>query len=271
MATTPETQMRSTILGATAALLWANAANAADIQEPSFKDVPEHTLMDARWAGLYAGGQAGFAIGKANDRDISLPNPIITLGDASESIHVQSSTMTGPLYGGYFGYNWQNGPLVFGFEGSFTGADLGSSWTLLEDPLFAAPRPTEHDVTHSVDWFASATGRLGYAQGRVLLYGLGGIVWGNEETSLTSNFSSFFDPSSFSARESSNRVGWTAGLGVEYAVNDRLSTRIEYAHVDMGDKHYSAGIEDKVDVSFETIKFGASYKISTGGETVPLQ
>lgn len=34
------------------------------------------------------------------------------------------------------------------------------------------------------------------------------------------------------------RYGWTLGGGVEYAMDDKWSIRIEYSHSDFGTKHY---------------------------------
>jgi outer membrane immunogenic protein len=260
--------MRKAIIAAAATLLGASAACAADIQDTSLKDSYERPFIDARWTGFYVGGQAGIAVGKAVDRDLSLPAPVITFG-LTDTVHVQSTTMNGPVFGGYFGYNWQSGPLVYGLEASFSGADLEAAWTLMDTPIFGAvPFDTQHNITHEVDWFASATGRLGFAQGRIMFYGLGGIVWGNEDTTLTS---SFFDLSSASERENAKRVGWTLGLGIEYALSERFSTRIEYSHVDFGNQQYFGGIEDNVDIGFDTIKLGASYEMSGDSGALPMQ
>ena len=67
-------------------------------------------------------------------------------------------------------------------------------------------------------------------------------------------------------------VGWTAGLGLEHAVNDRFSARVEYSHVDLDEESTSLSyrgeavpfVKDDVDLSFDTIKIGASYKFTDG-------
>lgn len=240
---------------AVATLLGASAAGAADVEDVFVKDAPDGMSGTPRWSGFYTGGEAGFAVGTSTDEDLSLPVPVVTLDN---TLKKNSATITGATYGGYFGYNWQAGPLVYGVEATFNGTSLGGSWTSTQIPVLAAIGEVEYNCEHDVSWFVSARGRLGFAQGRVLLYGLGGLVWGNDETMLTARF---FDDSSVSQQDSVSRFGWTAGLGVEYAVNDRLSTRIEYSHLGFGGKEIFGG-GDHVDITFETIKLGASYKLS---------
>jgi outer membrane immunogenic protein len=256
--------MSKIMICAIATFFWVSTVCAADIEDRSLKGVPDGVSVAPRWSGFYTGGEAGFAVGTSTDKDLSLPVPVVTL---SNTLNKNSTTVTGATYGGYFGYNWQVGPLVYGVEASFNGTSLGGSWTSTQIPVLAAIGQVEYDCEHDMSWFASATGRLGFAQGRVLLYGRGGFVWGNDETMLTAHF---FDDTSVSEQDSVSRFGWTAGLGVEYAVNDRLSTRIEYSHLGFGGKEIFGG-GDHVDVTFDTIKLGASYKLSNSRDSVPLQ
>ncbi len=68
-------------------------------------------------------------------------------------------------------------------------------------------------------------------------------------------------------------TGWTAGIGIEHAMTDNFIIRIEYAHVDLGEENtrlkfngdlaelnYILTIKDKVEMDFDVIKVGASYK-----------
>ena len=61
-----------------------------------------------------------------------------------------------------------------------------------------------------------------------------------------------------------------AGFGFEHAFTDRISTRIEYAHVDLGSKDTGlvpagggpALVTDKVDVRMDTIRLGVNVKLT---------
>jgi outer membrane immunogenic protein len=72
-------------------------------------------------------------------------------------------------------------------------------------------------------WLTTATGKLGYAWDRVLVYGKGGGAWvGQNNPTLTVNGA----PAAV-AGSSTNNFGWTAGIGVEWAFVGNWSARAE--------------------------------------------
>ena len=79
--------------------------------------------------------------------------------------------------------------------------------------------------------------RAGYALDRLLIYVAGGAAFGRFSTTsfiggidFLSGRTSYFA----SGNRSTTRVGWTLGGGVEYAVNDHWSARVEYRYSDFG-------------------------------------
>jgi opacity protein-like surface antigen len=89
---------------------------------------------------------------------------------------------------------------------------------------------------HDLDWYATGVGRLGYAHNQILIYSFAGVAWGKVE--------SVFDLGAGAA----DHVGWTAGLGLEYALSDRLSLRLEYSHVDLGRETISNSAISRVSI-----------------------
>ncbi len=84
-------------------------------------------------------------------------------------------------------------------------------------------------------WLTTATGRLGYAWDRVLLYGKGGGAWvgaNNPGISIGGV------PSSFTGTSSSN-FGWTAGFGVEWAFWGNWSVRAEYDYIGLSNQTFT--------------------------------
>lgn len=97
----------------------------------------------------------------------------------------------------------------------------------------------------------SARGRVGWANGHVLLYLTGGAAfaqvsaWAND--SATTSFFANFVNEGFEqillgtatdtnvSRNSDILVGWTGGGGGEYAFNDMVSVGVEYRRSDFGD------------------------------------
>jgi outer membrane immunogenic protein len=111
------------------------------------------------------------------------------------------STSDGFAGGGYVGYNLQtNQNLVLGLEGDVTATGKGGS---IKNP-----------------WDGTFRGRVGYAWNRTMLYGTAGLaVGGISGSGVTS---------------SSTRTGWTAGVGLENAITDHVTARVEYRYTDLG-------------------------------------
>ncbi|KQW29385.1 hypothetical protein ASE36_13170 [Rhizobium sp. Root274] len=119
-----------------------------------------------------------------------------------------SESFDGARLGGFVGYNWDMGnQLVVGLEG-----DLNYDWN--EESIGGA------DVDTGLNW--SARARVGYAMDRALLFAAGGYTGTN-----VSADSPLGD-------DDDTLHGWTIGGGVDYAVTDRMFTRIEYRYNDFG-------------------------------------
>ena len=94
--------------------------------------------------------------------------------------------------------------------------------------------------------------RAGFAADRVLFYGTAGGAVGN----IQANGAAF-------TSTSSTQFGWTAGAGIEGALTDNLTARIEYLYVDLGNNTCSvACFAGSTNVSFKTsmVRAGLDYK-----------
>jgi outer membrane immunogenic protein len=232
----------------------SGAGNAADVYAKggSLKDEPAAYGPGTNRAGLYLGGSVGRGWGEISDvwTDSYPDGPIFitTVGERSDEV-------SGAVYGAHLGYNFQRGDIVFGAEIGINGAAMDSS-------------TFNDNVRHDLNWYATAVGRLGYAHDNFLFYGFGGIAWGNIETELPA----------WRFKDSATYVGWTAGVGVEYALSRHLSLRLEYAHVNLGDNTsysraetypaYSWTDTIDTDLVFDVIKVGASYRFGGGDDAL---
>ena len=113
--------------------------------------------------------------------------------------------------GVYGGYNWQVDNYVFGVE-----SDLGYSGASAAIAGLKAEQ----------GWFGSVRGRVGYAFNPFMLYATGGVA--ASDMKLENGAGS----------DSNDHIGWTAGAGVEAAINDKVTGRIEYRYSDYGSKTY---------------------------------
>jgi len=71
---------------------------------------------------------------------------------------------------------------------------------------------------------SSVRGRIGFSFDRILPYVTAGLAYGNVE--FTSNAPAGSD--------SQFQFGWTAGAGVEAALTDYVSARVQYTYSDLG-------------------------------------
>lgn len=250
--------LRLTAIGLAIAglIAFSGVANAADVhaKDGGLKDEPIAALPPV-WSSLYVGGSIGYGWGDVSDT-ITLEFDPASAG--SGSIREDSDELDSVVYGAHLGYNFQYGNFVFGPEIGITGAAMD-----------AAPFEYElsgNSIKHDLNWYASAVGRLGYAHDEFLFYGFGGVAWSRVQTDFP-NAANLED-----AEDVTTFVGWTAGVGVEYALSDRFSLRLEYAHVDLGsEKNFSERtsitpnvdiiVTNETDIEFDVVKIGASYRI----------
>ncbi|MAY62170.1 MAG: acetylglucosamine transferase [Rhizobiales bacterium] len=218
--------MRKLILSTLLAGLLSSTAVAADLTAPTPAYDPVMTAYD--WSGAYVGivGGYGWATGVHTD-----------------SIPVSSGpfNLDGGMIGGTVGYNWQRGALVFGVEADLAWADVNGATTVV--------CPT--NCYTEVNAFGTLRGRLGYAFDRFMPYVTGGAAFANVEAGQTVG--------AFSNEEWV--AGWTVGAGVEMAITEKVSAKLEGLYVDLEDARYTVVIP--VDASaddFGLIRFGVNMR-----------
>jgi outer membrane immunogenic protein len=150
-------------------------------------------------------------------------------GDLSNSIGLEPSGFVGGLTGGA---NWQWGNVVFGLETdiSYSGVDdgiAGYKWEL--------------------DWYGTTRARFGYAWDRFMPYLTGGLAYGRG----TYKIAGYNDDAS--------HVGWTVGAGVEGAITQNWSAKVEYLYVDLGEKHYG-DLPWKNEFDASVLRAGVNYR-----------
>ena len=138
---------------------------------------------------------------------------------------------TGAAFGGQLGYNWQNGQLVFGVETDW-------QWSNADDVVAAQK--------FSNTWFGTARARVGYAMNNVLIYGTGGLAYGELELK-TGGLS-----------QSKTHFGWTLGVGAEVGLTPNWTARVEYLYFDLTDSAYSTGVSHGLESSL--LRAGVNYK-----------
>ena len=204
--------MKTTIraLAVASLALAASAAAAADLPRgpAPYYAPPPPTVYN--WAGFYAGLNAGYAWGSVTS------NPTNPDGFAG---------------GGQAGYNWQNGQFVFGGETDIQGSGA--------DDTFAPWK-------FSNPWFGTLRGRLGVAFNNFLLYGTGGLAYGDLQGQLGG------------ASETRTELGLVGGAGLEYGFAANWSAKAEYLYMSLSDRHFNiTGVDNGLQSSI--FRVGVNY------------
>lgn len=228
-------------IGAGISLLLAIApvsiAYAADIEaKPVKKAVP----APSRWNGFYIGGHFGYGGGSLGKNVNAIPNQAV----------IGPPTVTGLVGGLQAGYNIQ----------------LPNNWVVGVEADATFPSPS--DVPRTKPTFFNTTlnamgtlrGRLGYAFGPFLPYVTGGLSYGRSQLDILTPGGDLISDNHLW------HVGWTAGAGIEMALNGPWSARLEYNYTDLGARTYRVGgvAFPSVRPQVQTVKFGLNYQFGDG-------
>jgi outer membrane immunogenic protein len=213
--------MKNKMMLAAAAAFLAGSASAADLPRRTAPVVPAVTALPVfAWTGFYAGVNAGWGFGQyAGSGGPSFKDP---------------SGFTG---GGQIGYNYQMGNIVLGLETDLNYAHLRATNSGIG---IAGSKAT-------VDYYGTVRARAGIAIDRFLPYITGGFAYGGTNITVPGF-----------AKTSPNHTGWVAGAGIEYALTNNLTTRIEAFYVDLDNKRTPTGT--KLGPEFGVVRAGLNYK-----------
>jgi outer membrane immunogenic protein len=240
------------LMGAAATALTvagAFAAQAADL--PTRKEAPAPVFVPPpfTWTGFYVGANAGGVWTNGNSSttlyDYGIPFAQLSLLNTAFPNQNFGSGQSGFIGGGQAGYNYQWGSAVLGVETDFDGSTLSRNRSFT-GPTFANPvlGGAGSDFftlngSSRLSWLGSTRARLGWVatpDNRLLIYGTGGVAYGGGHANL-----SVFDATNgwywSTNNNSSTRVGWTVGGGVEYAFTNNIIIGAEYLYFDLGSKN----------------------------------
>lgn len=182
------------------------------------------------WSGAYIGIHGGYASGDQSMTYLGGTVPFEPTGG----------------FGGFqSGYNWQlSSNVVLGIEsdislGSIKGSFIGDCCLV------------------KIDQFGTVRLRAGYAFGNVLLYATAGLAWAMPDNSYLFSLITTDRP----------LVGWTAGLGVEYALSQKWSVKAEYLRFAFDDnKTEYVGLTPFIErAEYDVFRVGLNYRASLFG------
>jgi outer membrane immunogenic protein len=250
--------MKKLLLVGAAITAWgvAGATRAADMPIAVTKAPVLAPVFD--WTGCYLGGHVG---GGWSHKDITDPVQLVQDSLSGTPVTVGVTTVTldpvGVVVGGQFGCDYQFAPSwVVGVEGAASGSTMKAS-TSVSLPL-AFPGETEL-VTARTDFVGSATARLGYAVDRWLFYVKGGAAWAGDKYDVNGSFTGI--PFGFQGLD--QRLGWTVGGGLNWAVSGHWSVTLEYDYYQFG--HRNVLMTDPINLVSGPVDFRQSVQIAKVG------
>lgn len=232
-------------------------------------------IADDPWSGFYGGATLGNrqATSEWKTKSAQLPfaphDVLAAEGDTTDTLQQHS------LYtGGFLGYNWHlNTRVVVGLEASLGYAHNSSSIDSIPGLTDIGLRENNSSIHVTTDWDASLVGRLGYLlTPDTLVYGLGGVT--AERVQLKGQCradGTLCAPETYSSASKSDvLIGWTAGLGLEMALADRVTGRVEYRYSQYEDMDFNAlettagqsfGVKGRAENNIsQTVSLGLSYR-----------
>lgn len=198
------------VVVAFAALLTSGAL----AQDRGVVSVPAPAGMEhvTDWTGPYAGvfGAVSQAQGTST---FKIPGPPLLT-------YIKNNDEITGLAGVQIGYDHQVDSFLFGAvaDVALSGLEVG-----LSDPFLGLK------YSSKLDYLGTIRVRAGVlATDSLLIYGHGGLAYGR--------FAPVLKGSLFPAPDlqAANRVGWTAGAGLEYAITGNISIQAEYSYTDLG-------------------------------------
>jgi outer membrane immunogenic protein len=221
-------------------------ASAADL--PTRMPVKAPIVPVWSWTGFYVGANLGYSWGRSST-DATFNNATTGALDGTAS---DKFNLNGVIGGGQLGYNWQTGMWVLGVETDFQGSaekgsttffcGTGQSCSTINTAIPAGAAPANASFNQKIDWFGTLRGRVGYTVvPTVLLYATGGLAYASIKTDgvLTAyNSGGIAVGTAFS--NSSTRVGWTVGGGIEGQISGNWTAKAEYLYIDYGSLSGSA-------------------------------
>ncbi len=243
---------------------WGDSAASSASHMPS-KAPPRLASQPMDWTGLYVGGHLGGGVSEAQWSD-PFPTGPSGRGGTNVAGFGDSAHATGALGGGDIGANVQAGQLVLGAQLDGSLADLRGENTCFTGGLGGL------NCQHIVNGLGAATGRLGYAWDRSLAYIKAGGAW------VDTTYNLIGDTNNVTLGRGSTSMttwGWTAGVGIEYALSNHWTTFAEYDHIGLPAATVpfptvaiistsTIGVSQSIDL----FKMGVNYKIDLGWSAV---
>jgi outer membrane immunogenic protein len=226
------------------------------VKAPVYKAPPPAVVYG--WTGFYVGANIGYSWGRAGS-DWNIFAPFVLGGPCTAppasgalcSAGSGSNRLNGAIGGLQAGYNWQNGNFLAGLETDIQWSGQkgnGLFTSTFQTAAAGVNGVVAIDQSVKLQWLGTLRGRTGITFDRWLAYGTGGLAYGAVKVEAAASATGspsgvgllpdclagcpFIPFASWS--NTRTKVGWVAGAGIEGALDDGWTVKLEYLHVDLG-------------------------------------
>jgi outer membrane immunogenic protein len=186
------------------------------------------------WGGFYVGGSIGGIQGGdlTHRPDGLLLNPTLYPAAGPPQLYGDIGNGQSWIGGLHTGYLVQTERFVYGYEIDFSKTGINRSYDDTRQLTSGLSGFFRKKLDYKVDWLATARARAGFAFDRALLYATGGIAFASITADSFAQFTNGND--GYITTQNRQRVGWTVGGGLDYALTRKFSVRAEYLYADFG-------------------------------------
>ncbi len=173
------------------------------------------------WTGFHIGVNKGLGAGR-------FEYPFFILGTPG-TIEASAS---GWQAGGQIGYDFLLG------SNFLAGVEADLQWSNIGTLLSATAAGLSVTASSTLDYYGTVRARAGVViVERALLYATGGYAYGRSTSAVTADLGG----GPITLATTNNRSGWTAGVGIEYALTPSISLKTEYLHLNLGTRTLASG------------------------------
>lgn len=228
---------------------FSQTASAADMPAKAAPKSAAVAVPVYNWSGFYIGLVTGFGTGGSRHCDDGTCS--------AAGVVYPAPDIDGWLLGGTIGVNWQTGNVVLGIEGDWAWTDI--SGTAGSTASFGCGGT--NGCRTEVNSIGTVRARLGWAIDRILPYVTAGIAWADIKGSIG-------NPVLASGSKTKSAFVW--GLGVEFAITQQWTAKVEYLRSDFGGFVYDTAAVPACglpapgcsveDVDLNLVRLGLNYK-----------
>jgi outer membrane immunogenic protein len=248
--------MKKLLLSSVTLLGFTAGALAADLPARTVAPAPVAVTQAFTWTGFHVGVNGGYSWnnaefrGRATSPDFGdffpVPPGFETLdsilfdvngGYLPRRIGIESN---GAVFGAQAGATYQFGMFVVGTESDISWMDTGkaSRYTSPDIDVGFFDGNVVTRAQSNIEWLATSRLRAGLAFDRFMVYGTGGLAYGEVTNNVRVSAVPAGGPSpalvTFEGRESDTELGYAVGGGVEYAFANNISLKGEYLYYNLG-------------------------------------